>query len=134
MIDIKLNSNQYGIFDMLITDGVSEEETLKTAIIISLFSDARSSGERGSAIDSLYTESWGSREWTLEREKLTPQTAQKLEEFTREALKWLITEKIAKSIQVTTEIVKPKTIIREIKIFKPDGSVLGYRFSNIWGE
>lgn len=134
MIDLKLKANSSFQFDIEMSDSdIASEAALETAVIISLFTDKRVDGERGFFGDSLENDSWGSKIWTLQREKLTDQTKKKLEDYAKESLQWLIDDKIAKKITVESEIVKPARINLLVKIYKGD-SVSDHRFDNIWGE
>lgn len=134
MIDLKLKANSSFQFDLELGDSdIASESALETAVIISLFTDKRVNDERGFFGDSLESEPWGSKIWTLQREKLTDQTKKKLEDYAKESLQWLIDDKIAKKITVESEIVKPARINLLVKIYKGD-SVSDHRFDNIWGE
>ncbi|MGF1842276.1 phage GP46 family protein [Vibrio clamense] len=64
----------------------------------------------------------GSRDWTLERAKVTPQTLSLAKRFYENALKWLITEGHAKSIQVSVWEEKPNQLGRNVMITLVNGS------------
>lgn len=136
MIDIKLfHDEKFGTYDLKTTgEDIEEENGLETAIIISLYTDRRVENKNGFWGDSLGDGEWGSKIWTLRRETLNPKIQKKLEEYAKDSLKWLIDDKVAKSITVSSEIINPMSIHLLIKIIRPNGSVLGYRFNNIWGE
>lgn len=136
MIDIKLkhNSNISGYDISFEGDDAEKENGLESAIIISLFTDQRVDGERGFWGDSLAGESWGSKLWTLSREKLSEQTRIRFEDYVKESLQWLIKEKIAKGLSVKSEIISPESIYLELSILKPNDSALGFKFNILWNE
>ena len=136
MIDIKLKNNtQVSGYDIALSgDDIEKENGLESAIIISLFTDMRVNGERGFWGDSLAGESWGSKLWTLSREKLTEQTRIKFENYVKESLQWLIKDKIASSLSVKSEINYPDSIFLELSIIKPNDSALGFKFNILWNE
>lgn len=136
MIDVKIVKNKNTAeFDVQIAnEDLFLENSLETAVIISLFTEQRVEGEKGFWGDSIENDLWGSKLWTLAREKLTETVRSKYQEYSREALQWLIDDKVVKSINLTSEIVKPDSIYLSVEIIRPDGSTVGYRFNTIWGE
>jgi phage gp46-like protein len=132
--DIRVNFEN-NIGDVAVRAGDLEAETgLETAVIISLFTDARDQGERGHWADALTGERTGSKLWRLEREKLTPIVARKHEEAAKEALAWMVQDNIAKSVNVTAEIQSPDRINLLIEITRPNDKVEAFRFNDIWNE
>jgi len=95
------------------------DDGLRTAILISLFTDARAladdalpsadadpRGWWGNAYPSIEGDraaELGSRLWLLERAKTVANVPVKAREYAREALQWLIDDGIAASIDVTAE-------------------------------
>lgn len=114
--DIKFFYTQFGdlvpadnLWDGDINDVVSDPG-LETAILISLFSDRRAGNEeiipdmsgddrRGWWGDTLTEVPVGSKLWLLSREKTSGTLNALIEEYTVDALKWMITDGIAKSIK-----------------------------------
>jgi phage gp46-like protein len=80
-----------------------DEETLETAIVLSLFTERRDEKEGGGWWGHTYGE-FGSRLWTLRREKLLPGLERRAERFAREALAWLVAEGWCAEVRVTGEI------------------------------
>lgn len=96
--------------------GIATDASLKTAVVISLFTDRRArsddplpalDGDRrgwvGDALSDVPDDLIGSRLWLLAREKQTEETRRRAEEYAREALTWLLAEKVATDITVTAE-------------------------------
>lgn len=115
-MDIAITQNKItGAFAIEINEAGNDLATdtgLRTAVIISLFTDRRveaddelmdgSDDRRGS-----WDDPWrGSRLWLLAREKQTPRTLERAREYTEEALAWLVEDGIARSAIVTAEWVR----------------------------
>ncbi len=98
--------------------GLLNDETLRTAVLISLMTDRRASDDdalpdfptpgdirpdrRGWCGDALAEDSSliGSRLWLLWREKQTEETRRRAVAYCREALQWLIDDGIASAVTV----------------------------------
>lgn len=65
--------------------GLKTDSGLRTAILISLFSDAREENRRG-----WWGGEIGSKLWTLQNAKRSPETLKKAQDFAQDALSWLI--------------------------------------------
>jgi phage gp46-like protein len=131
--DIKIDFGIYG--DIVIEDGdIALDPTLKTAVIISLFSDARlpesipfTADRRGYWGDVMTDDGseTGSLLWTQERTRLNQKTIEDRKNFCNEALQWLVTDRIADSIEVTAErsAVNQDAIITKIAILKNNTNI-----------
>ncbi|WP_199639616.1 phage GP46 family protein [Serratia sp. PAMC26656] len=118
-------------------------DDLQTAIIISLFTDrvARDDDDvdgddrRGWWGDAGEENDIGSRLWLLRRQKLTQSVAQKAEEYSREALQWLVTDGVVSSFSVATQIVYPRRLNIVIRYQGP-GNVddTDMRFFWVWEQ
>lgn len=95
---------------------LSQENELRTAVVVSLFSWARANpedvlpyedaGREGFWGDAYPVEAGhklGSRLWLLRREKLTTQTIARAQEYCREALQWLLDDRIASNVEVVCQ-------------------------------
>jgi len=71
----------------------------------------------------------GSRFWLLSREKQTPETLRRAEEYAREALEWLIADGIARAVQVTAFIPRAGWLGLQITIDRPRSRD---RFEHVW--
>lgn len=127
---------------------LQQDDGLDTAVILSLFTDRRadsddiipgnSDDKRGAWTDSFAEvegDQFGSRLWLLERAKLLPETVNRVREYCKEALDWMVRDGVAKAVNVSAEIVRnsPLGIINtQIEIVKPDGATTRYKFEKLW--
>lgn len=118
-------------------------DDLQTAIIISLFTDrvARDDDDidgddrRGWWGDADEENDIGSRLWLLRRQKLTQAVAQKAEDYSREALQWLVTDGVVSSFSVATQIVYPRRLNMVIRYQRPgNSSDTDMRFFWVWEQ
>lgn len=131
-------------FDILL-DGfdLASHDGLKTAVLMSLFTDRRAGADdvlpdntrdlRGWWADGfaeISDDKIGSRRWLLSRAKLTAETLKRLKDYDTEALQWLIDDGVAKAVNVTVVRQDPHTALETITIDSPDGSVRKYDY--IW--
>lgn len=101
--------------DIAVTEAgqIARDDGLRTAVLLSLFLDARASaedplpdgtGERrgwlGDALAPDAADRFGSRLWLLSREKQTEGVRARSEIYGREALAWLVTDGLASAIDV----------------------------------
>jgi len=95
---------------------LASESGLRTAVLLSLFTDRRAEADdalddddrRGwwaDAYPSIDRDQFGSRLWLLRREKQMPQVLARAREYAEQALRWLIDDGIATRVTVTAEIV-----------------------------
>jgi phage gp46-like protein len=133
------------------SNDVVTSASLLTAVIVSLFTDARAAADdilpderneerRGWWGDSTNTalvgDSVGSKLWLLEREKTVDAALKRVAEYAAEALQWMIDEGAAKSIGVETGTIKliSNTYVLgfSVSITKPDGVLESYKFEQEW--
>ena len=140
--------------DLTIEGGdLAAERDLTTAILLSLFTDARAEasdplpeGEknrRGYWADA-YAETdgdkFGSKLWLLEREKSLVVVAAKAKKYAEQALEWLKEDGIAQSVGVVAELLplsagqqtKP-VLALAVTITKPPDRLITFRFRYVWG-
>lgn len=108
------------------------DDTLTNAIIISLFTDARVDGERGWWGNSFATFEMGSKLWTLHRSKQIDDILEDAERYARDALQWMITDKLVSSLSVTATNPKQSMLLLTIIVTLPNGSVEQRTFSATW--
>lgn len=90
-----------------------QADELAQAVLISLFSWRKSEGDDG--IKAPNRQGWwgdtyatvagdriGSRLWLLQREKILPLTLQRAEAYAKEALQWMIDDRLVERITVNT--------------------------------
>ncbi|MDH4319866.1 MAG: phage GP46 family protein [Desulfobulbaceae bacterium] len=124
---------------------LTTDETLQTAVILSLFTDRRADPDdelpdgtadrRGwwaEALDGIEDDRIGSRLWLLAREKQTAEVANRAREYAEEALQWLVDDGVAAKVIVTTEWIAMGALGMLVEINKPDATKLTYKFDNIW--
>lgn len=125
------------------------DKDLETAITISLFSDARARdddplefneskrGWWGDTFTEINGDRYGSRLWLLRREKVLDSVLQRAKEYADEALKWLIDDRVAESVKVTTEVVgrRPNGILGiKVELKKPQQVAQSLRFEYAWEQ
>lgn len=120
--------------------GLERDDSIETAVIVSLFTDRRAdagdrlpfgeSDRRGWWGDS-YTDKpgrkIGSRLWLLEREKQLPEVLARAREYARESLQWLIEDGRAARIEVETSFPRPGVLGIEIAAQLPAGGSVKHR-------
>jgi phage gp46-like protein len=79
----------------------------------------------------------GSRLWLLARAKATTDTARRAEEYAREALGWLVDDKVATKVEATAEITRledsARAMILSVAIYRPGATdPARYRFDGVW--
>lgn len=114
---------------------------LDTAVLISLFTDRQA--ESGDVIPDgeEYRRGWwadettdkiGSRLWLLSREKQTPDVLTRASEYAREALQWLLDDKIASAVDVESEFVGNGILGLAVSITRPKVDAVTFRYNYIW--
>src|SRR5262249_44555857 len=135
-------------YDLLMENNdLAVDETLKTAILVSLLTDRRvtveelppeETDQRGWWADALNDDSGagkdqiGSQLGLLKREEGTPGVVNRAREYCEEALQWMIDDKIAQSITVTTERAGLYQISIGIAIKRPQDDRVQFKFGFIW--
>ena len=144
MSDIALTLKN-NCFDINLTNGDLEADNgLETAVAISLFTDKRVNDEElpplqlkkrgwwGDMFPEFDQDKIGSKLWILEREKRNTETLKKSEDYTREALAWMLEDSVADSIDIVSEYDENKFLIINISIARPENE--DSRFSIVWDE
>jgi len=133
MIDTKLTQDEFGAFDLTIVDGDFESvEGFDTALNLSLLTDARAPENRvaipenrrgwlGDLNSPVVDRKLGSLNWLLNQRRLTQDTLNDAVSINRDALNWFVEDGIAKTIEVTGEIVPRQGIALTIIITTFDG-------------
>ncbi len=120
----------------IVAGSLVADDTLRTAILISLFTDRRAGlddelpdgagGDRrgwvGDALSTVDGDRIGSRLWLLKRRKQTEQTRRDAETWCREALEWLVEDSIATGLTVEAEWIRSGVLACAIGVSLPDGS------------
>ncbi|MGL4859675.1 MAG: phage GP46 family protein [Enterobacteriaceae bacterium] len=119
---------------------LQSDDDLPTAVLISLFTDrlARTDdrldddNRRGWWGDHEQDQRIGSRLWLLAREKLTTSVATRAETYAKEALQWLIDDRVVASIEPSAEIVYPNRLHLTIILTRPGGQPESMKFNWVW--
>lgn len=121
------------------------ENSLRTAVIISLFTDRRAGksdvlpggptdkrGWWGDLIADVPQDRIGSYLWLLSREKQTSETAERARGYALEALGWLTEDGVATRIEAFAEWVSAGVLGLELVLHKPAGDPIKFRFNGYW--
>lgn len=133
------------IFILEVENGdLAIDEGLNTAILISLFTDQRVSdddlpvgedskrGWWGDAFPVVDQDQIGSKLWLLDRSKRTAETLRKFEDYTKEALNWLIDDGVAATINVSASYDENNQLVADLEVTKPKGRTS--RFQLLWDK
>ncbi|MCA3418093.1 MAG: phage GP46 family protein [Roseomonas sp.] len=109
------------------TGALASETALQTAVVLSLFTDARArpddgaEGDRRGWVGDAFTpeDRYGSRLWLLKRQKQTEETRRRAEDYANEALAWLVEAKLAISVSVTAAWVARGVLGLSVSIATP---------------
>lgn len=137
MTDAALNWNDFGA-DINIENGdIAADNGLATAVLISLFTDARAPTVKLLPPGETELRGWwgditedktGSLLWLIDREKVLPETAERAREYCDNCLRWLREDDIAENVTIDAQLVRPFGL--QIKIAIERGSAL--RYSYLW--
>jgi len=145
MSDIRTHWIDLGGDWRLAGPSLAEDDGLETAIVISLFTDRVADGDAGIAAtarrgwwgDAYADEAGdliGSRLWLLAREKSTPEVVGRAELYAREALQWLVTDGVARSVEVTGEVLGQarQVLALAVTVTRSSKPVVQFRFETFW--
>lgn len=140
--DVRIVRKADGLFDLNVSNGVFETvDGFETAIIISLFTDARApssvvqspSRRRGWVGNILTAESGlelGSRLWTFEQARLTDSTLNDISVAAQESLQWMVQRKQAKSVSASAERTGLRNVTINVSIVTIQGKE--ERYAVLW--
>lgn len=119
---------------------------LETAVVLSLFTDARAEdGDRlpddetdprgwwGDVAATVDGDRFGSRLWLLKREKQTQETLNRARTYAEEALAWLIDDGIATAVLVEAEWISRGLLGLGVTIALADGAISEHHFNTAVG-
>lgn len=147
--DIKIVWNtdlNQGDFDFL-NDDLIRDGGLQTAVIISLFTDARASdddqlddkddrrGWFGDLVSKVEGDRWGSKLWLLNRSKTTQENIVLTKVYIKEALQWMLDDGVAAKILIEVERAgSPENngLEWKVEILKIDGNTEAFQFDDVW--
>lgn len=124
------------------------DEGLQTAILVSLFTDLRVSADEelpagevnrrgwwGDVLPEIDGDKIGSRLWLLTREKRLPEVIARANEYAREALQWLVDDKVASRVDVLVEAVRvgeSDVLAIHVDVYRPRGEATRFRYNYAW--
>lgn len=118
------------------TGDLIETKELLNQLIISLFTQKQATPEelklygfdenKGWWADALNASNIGSKFWLLSRSKNTKTLSQKIESFTRDALEWMIAEKLILSIEVSVKKTNNSFYFIEINLYDLDNNLIRF--------
>lgn len=124
---------------------LATDDGLETAVILSLFSDARAldddmlplgqTDRRGwwaDAYPATRGDRFGSRLWLLRAAKQLQQSLNLARQYAEEALAWLVADGVAKKVEVEAFIPRDEVMGMTVRIYRPDGTVAPIRFEMLW--
>lgn len=127
LADVRLVFTELGA-DLALEGGdLVLEQGLRTAIVTSLFSDARAEDKDPLPPEEVSRRGWwadtaedrfGSLLWLLQREKITSTTIERARQYAREALQWMVEDGIAERVEVEAERLTLNTIGIGIRIHR----------------
>lgn len=121
---------------------LATDADLETAVLLSLFTDARAADDDlvpGASDDrrGWWAGPLGSRLWLLAREKATNDVRLRAEDYCREALAWMLTDGVADRIEVAAEWAAPPDQRRleiEVEIFRDRSIIYARRYDWAWDQ
>ncbi len=142
--DIRLEWAE-GVVDMVIEgDDIASDRGLRTAVLLSLFTDRRAEeddalpsddGDRrgwwGDEFSAVEGDRIGSRLWLLDRSKRLGDVVQRAKEMIREALAWMLEDRVTERIDVEVE-TGTQELYFEVTLHRPEGDPVALRFTHAW--
>lgn len=146
MTDLRMTwSNEFGGGDLCVVGAdLQADDTLETAVLISLFTDARvredelpqghtwARGWWGSDVGD-EPDNVGSKLWTLRRSKATPELLVRARRFCIESLQWMVRDGVAVFVDVQTTYSQPGTMLIFVRIVLPDQTQQEFQFTDVIG-
>lgn len=128
--------------DWAIADGaLASSDDLGTALLISLFSDRLADADDTLPDGTDYRRGWwgdldqdvplGSRLWLLSRSILDDDVAKLAVIYAKEALQWMIDDKVAESVTVTATPDGRKTLVLNVTVTRKTGTQ-SYQYGWAW--
>lgn len=147
MADIALIWQEMGADLSLENLALVRDDTLKTAVILSLFIDRRAedadelpdnTGDRRGWWADTYADEFddrvSSRLWLLSREKQLPRVPVRAVEYAEEALAWMLDDGVIQSLDVEAEWVRRGLLGLRVRLYKPDAPAIEYKFAYLWED
>jgi phage gp46-like protein len=145
MSDLALIWNVWSADFGLAADDLAIDDGLETSVILSLFTDRRA--EESDTLPDFQTDrrGWwgddypvagrdriGSRLWLLSREKELQSVVDRAVEYAREALQWLIDDRVADKVDVAGSVPRRGWLLLDITVHRPALDPVQWRFNYTW--
>lgn len=131
----------------MIDDDLASDEGIRTAVILSIFVDRRASNDDvppsgddtdrrgwwGDEFADVAGDRIGSRLWLLDRSSRTSEVVRLAELYVREALAWMIEDRVASSVDVQIETTVDRLLI-SVTLSRPSRDPIALRFARAWDE
>lgn len=139
-------SFEHGADWLLQAPGLEADDGLDTAVIQSLFTDARARegdalpsgadprGWWGDAYAADQGDRFGSRLWLLARRKQLPAALAEAKGYAEEALAWMVADGAASRVEVEAFIPRAEVLGLAVAITRPNGNTVRYRFEAMWAS
>ena len=142
MLDAALFQTQNGYDFNIVNGDIEALDSFKTAIEVSLFSDARADNTQvvlpqyrkgwiGDLTSPIEGQNYGSLLWLVQQERLTQSTLNKCVSFARNALQWLVDQGQASAVDVSGTIVPTEGIALSIVITTVAGQTESH-YVSLW--
>lgn len=147
MTDIALQFTDFNGGDLVLAGlDLARDDGLESAVLVSLFTDRRATVEQiragedptdlrgwwGDYQPTVEGDRTGSLLWLLRREKQTPETLERARKYATEALAWMIEDRVASRVELTTEYVRDGVMGILAVITRPSGDLVRYRYDYEW--
>jgi phage gp46-like protein len=126
---------------------LATEEGLETAVFLSLFLDRQAepgdvlpdeTGDKrgwwGDSFPVVPGDKMGSRLWLLARSKQQPEVALRAEEYAREALTWLLEDRVSDKVDVSARLAGNGVLALSVVIHRPLRATAEYRYNYVWAS
>lgn len=147
MADIALVQDDLGQWDVAL-DGydLQRDDGLDTAVVISLFTDRRATADQlpaelpqddlrgwwGDVRPIVAGDKTGSHLWLLAREKQTSETLSRARKYVRDALQWMIDDRVSPKVDTRVSYLRRGVMLIEADIYRPGGKLARYRYEYEW--
>lgn len=144
-MDVALIMKEMGADLSLENLALVQDDTLQTAVVLSLFVDRRAEDDDELPDNTGNRRGWwadtyadvpddriGSRLWLLSREKQLSSVLARAKEYAEEALAWLVEDGVAESVTVETWWVRMGVMGLLVKIYRPNAPAIDYKFDYLW--
>lgn len=144
MTDLALPWNaDEAMADLLLADGqLASEGGLKSAIVVSLFTDALARDDDALPDGAADRRGWwgdcaglvegdriGSRLWLLARAKQLPIVRARAREYAHEALAWLVADGVAERVDVAADFPRPGWIALDVAVVRGRADTQRFHFA-----